>query len=147
MLNSILPKSANANYKGHKIALWVFMLLAVLSTVRSCIHLLTPDGGANSIAGLDISRGGENIIFAFALWGLSQLIYAFLQLIVAFRYKTLIPFMYIILIFETLGRMFIGHIKPPVLFHTPPGGTANYIILPLSVLMLALSLIPRKMNE
>lgn len=62
------------------------MLIAILSTARSCIHLLAPDGGAGSIAGLYLSvDGAPGIIFSFALWGSAQLIYSFVQLAVAFR--------------------------------------------------------------
>lgn len=140
-LYRLFPKSADNQYNGSKLAMWVFLLIALTSTARSCIHMLAPDGGAGSIAGLDLSSGGAaNIIFAFGLWGLSQLIYAFIQLLVALRYKTLIPFMYLVLTFETAGRMAVGVLKPPVLLHTPPGGAANYIILPLAILMLVLSL-------
>lgn len=141
IFNRILPKDANSSYTGSKIACWAFVLISIVSLVRSCIHILSPDGGAGSIAGIDLSLGGaESIIFAFALWGLSQFIYALIQLLVAFRYKTLIPLMYIILIIETLGRIIVGMAKPPILLHTPPGGLANYIMLPLAVLMLVLSL-------
>ena len=82
-----------------KLPVYVFTVLAVLSTVRSCIHLLAPDGGAGSIAGMDLSVAGSNgIVFAFALWGSAQLIYALIQLAVAFRYRSLVPIMYILLI-------------------------------------------------
>ncbi|PKL10329.1 MAG: hypothetical protein CVV52_18965, partial [Spirochaetae bacterium HGW-Spirochaetae-8] len=92
------------------------------------------------IAGLNLTFGGENIVFAFGLWGVSQTIYAFIQLLVAFKYKSLIPLMYALLILETLGRMMIGIIKPPILQSTPPGGYANWILLPLAIFMLYLSL-------
>jgi len=144
----LFPKTADNNYKGSKIALWIFTVLAVLSTIRSFIHFLAPDGGAGSIAGLDLSKGGENIIFAFGLWGLSQLIYAFIQLLVAFRYRTLIPMFYLILFFETIGRMLVGRMKYPLLLQgTPPGGIANYIILPLTIIMFVLSFRQKKENE
>ena len=147
-ISKIFPKTVDNNYKGIKIALWVFMLLAVISTVRSLIHFLAPDGGAGSIAGLDLSKGAENIIFSFGLWGLSQLIYAFIQILVAFRYRTLIPLFYLILFFETIGRMTVGRMKPPILLHgTPPGGIANYIMLPLVIIMFLLSLKLRKQEE
>ncbi|MEI7885040.1 MAG: hypothetical protein WCI30_06785 [Clostridia bacterium] len=145
MWEKILPKNVNNEYHGSRLASMVFLLLAVVSMGRSLIHLLAPDGGAATIAGIDLSQGGAaSIIFAFGLWGLSQVIYAFLQLLVALRYKKLLPLMFIILIFETVGRIFVGKIKPPILLHTPPGGIANYFILPLAALMLVLSLRERK---
>ena len=140
VIERLLPRTVDRTYRGHKIAAKVFAVLAVVSMGRSLAHLLAPDGGAGSIAGLDLTAGGANIIFAFGLWGLAQTLYAVLQLLVAFRYRTLIPLMYLLLIIETVGRMAVGMAKPPVLLHAPPGGLANYVVLPLAAVMLALSL-------
>lgn len=119
---------------------YLFRLLAVVSLVRSGIHLLAPDGGAGTIAGLDLSvAGAAGIVFSFALWGSAQLIYAFVQLAVAFRYRSLVPFMYVLLFVETLLRMWVGHMKPVTFAHTPPGAYANYVTLPVALLMLGLS--------
>lgn len=138
---AIFPKTVDNHYMGSKIALWVFVVLAIFSTIRSLIHFFSPDGGAGIIAGLDLSSGAANIIFAFGLWGLSQFIYALIQLLVAFKYRTLLPLFYLILIIETIGRMAVGRMKPPILLNgTPPGGIANYIILPLAAVMFILSL-------
>jgi len=146
IINTIFPKTADNNYKGSNVAAIVFLLIALIGTVRSCIHFLAPDGGAGSIAGMDLSvAGADGIIFAFSLWGSAQLLYAFIQLMVYFRYKTLIPFMYILIFLETCMRMFIGHIKPVHFAHTPPGAYANYVMLPLSLVMFALAV--RKRNE
>jgi hypothetical protein len=141
MMNKIFPKAAGDSYKGSKIALYVFMLYSFVSMGRSLIHFFAPDGGSGIIAGLDLSRGAENIIFAFGLWGLSQIIYAFIQMLVAFRYRTLLPLFYILLFLETIGRMAVGKMKPAVFLHgTPPGGIANFVMLPLAAIMLVLSL-------
>lgn len=137
----IFPKNANNDYKGNKLAAYVFLLLAVIGTVRSCIHFLAHDGGAGTIAGMDLSvAGADGIIFAFSLWGSSQLLYAIIQLVVFFRYRTLIPFMYILMLCETAMRMFIGHIKPVHFAHTPPGEILNHIMIPLTIIMFLLSL-------
>jgi hypothetical protein len=71
---------------------YFFILIAAIGAVRSCIHIFSPDGGAGSIAGMDLSVSGANeVIFAFALWGSAQLIYALLQWGVILRYRSLIP--------------------------------------------------------
>jgi len=84
--------------------------------------------------------GANEVVFAFALWGAEQLIYALLQWIVILRYRSLIPLMWAIQFLETLGRILVGHLKPVTFAHTPPGAYQNYIYLVLSLLMLALSL-------
>ena len=137
IVDFFLPSVANNTVRGTKIPSYLFALIAILSTVRSCIHVLAPDGGAGSIAGLDLNvAGAPAIIFSFALWGTAQLVYAFIQLAVAFRYRALVPPMYLLLIVETLLRMLVGHIKPVTFAHTPPGAIGNYVLLPLAALML-----------
>jgi hypothetical protein len=138
----LLPPVVDNTIRGMKFPVYLFMLIAIVSTVRSCIHILAPDGGAGSIAGMDLSvAGAPAIIFSFALWGSAQLIYAFVQLAVAFRYHSLVPFMYLLLFIEASLRMLVGHIKPVTFSHTPPGAYGNYVILPLAALMLVLSFI------
>jgi hypothetical protein len=140
-LAALLPAQADNTIRGRKLPVYVFAAIATISAVRSCIHLFAPDGGAGSIAGMDLSvAGADGIVFAFALWGSAQLIYALVQLVVAFRYRSLVPLMYVLLILEALLRMLVGHMKPVAFLHTPPGAIANYVILPLGALMLTLSL-------
>jgi hypothetical protein len=137
-LEVLLPPVADNRLRGIKLPLYIFILTAVVGTVRSCIHLFAPDGGAGSIAGMDLSvDGASGIVFAFALWGSSQLIYALIQLLVAFRYRSLVPFMWLLVILEILWRELVGHMKPVHFAHTPPGAIGNYVYLPLATLMLA----------
>jgi hypothetical protein len=137
----ILPAKIDNIIRGSKIPFYVFALYAIVSTVRSCIHLLSPDGGAGTIAGMDLTvAGADGIIFAFALWGSSQLLMAIIQLLVVIRYRALVPFMYLLLILEVLLRELVGHMKPVVFAHTPPGAIGNQLVLPLAALMLALAL-------
>lgn len=136
----LLPVKADNTLPGSKLPFYMLLLLALIGTVRSLIHIFSPDGGAGSIAGMDLSAGANGIIFAFALWGSAQLIYALLQWVVLLRYRALIPLMWLIQLLETLGRMLVGRIKPVTFAHTPPGAIQNYIYLALALLMLSLSL-------
>ena len=52
--------------------------------------LFAPDGGANSIAGIEIAGdAGDNLVHLFAQWGLEQLILAIIAWIVMARYRFL----------------------------------------------------------
>lgn len=137
----LLPAKADNVLRGSQIPLYVFALLAILSTVRSLIHVFSADGGAGSIAGMDLTvAGAEGIIFAFALWGSSQLLMALIQLLAVIRYRSLIPFMWLMLALEVLLRELVGKMKPVTFAHTPPGAIGNQIMLPLAVVMLGWSL-------
>jgi hypothetical protein len=144
----IFPEQVDNSFHGHRIAAIMFLLITFLTIARSCIHILAPDGGAGSIAGINLSvAGGSNIVSTFAFWGLSQLLMGFVYLVAFFRYKSLIPFMYMLIIAEYSGRIIIGFIKPLEVTHTPPGAIGNYIIVPLAILMLILSLRRPKKKE
>ena len=137
----LLPATADNTIRGSKLPYYILILVAGIGTVRSLIHIFAPDGGAGSIAGMDLTvSGAAEVIFAFALWGSAQLIYALLQWVVIFRYRSLVPLMWGLQLLETLGRMLVGRLKPVTFAHTPPGAYQNYLYLALSILMLALAL-------
>jgi hypothetical protein len=135
----VFPKQLDNSFRGNRIAVIVFALITVFTLVRSCIHIFAPDGGASSIAGINTSvEGGSNIISMFAFWGLAQLLVGFVYLVVFFRYKGLIPFMYILILVEYSGRVLIGMAKPLIVSNTPPGAIGDYILIPIAILMLIL---------
>jgi hypothetical protein len=48
----LLPPVADNRLRGSQLPLYLLLLTAAIGAVRSCIHLLAPDGGAGSIAGM-----------------------------------------------------------------------------------------------
>ena len=56
ILNRFLPKVADNNFLGPKIAFYFFLLFMVVNTVRSFIHFLAEDAGLNSIANIIILK-------------------------------------------------------------------------------------------
>jgi hypothetical protein len=145
ILQTLFPKKADNSISGLKITVYIFAGIVIISTIRSLIHILAPDGGAGSIAGMDLTgTDADGIIFAFGLWGSSQLLFAGFQLLVLFRYRSLIPLMYLFIIFEVLLRVLVGRLKPVSFVGTPPGALGNIILLPLALFMLFLCLADRK---
>jgi hypothetical protein len=144
----ILPKTIDNVYKGNLISKYVFLLLTVVTIVRSLIHIFAADGGAHSIATIPLdsytSEGAATVIMIFSLWGLAQLLMSVVYGVVYLRYKSLISAMYVLLIIEYIMRIVIGIMKPIVTVGTAPGGIGNYILVPLCVTMLLLSLIKSK---
>lgn len=137
----LFPAKADNTVRGSKWPFYILILTAIVWTIRSLIHIFSTDGGAGSIAGMDLTGTGANeVIFAFALWGAEQLIYSLIQWIVIFRYRSLVPLMWAVQLLETLGRVLVGYLKPVTFSHTPPGVVGNYVFVILSILMLVLAL-------
>jgi len=133
-MNVLFPAQADNRILGSKVPFYAFMLIAIIGSIRSCIHMLAHDAGLSSIAGLDLNiSGAKDVVFFCSQWGAEQLIYVLIQWIVIIRYKSLIPVMWLIQFLETFLRMFIAHIKPITFMHTPPGAIEDKIYLPLSL--------------
>ncbi|MGJ3241119.1 MAG: hypothetical protein ACFE0Q_20580 [Anaerolineae bacterium] len=144
LLTRLFPSPADNTYRGHQLAVWVLVILTIITLGRSLIHMFAPDGGAQSIATIPLDTyteaGANTVIRIFGLWGLSQLLIGVLYGIVLIRYRALIPLMYLLMVAEYASRILLGELKPISTVGTAPGGVADYILVPLALVMLALSL-------
>jgi hypothetical protein len=136
----LLPPPCD-DYRGSRLTFYFLILVAVASTARSLVHILAPDGGAGSIAGLAVDvAGGANIVAMFGQWGASQLILALFYWLAILRYRSLAPLMLAVVLLEQALRIGVGQIKPVEVAAPPPGEIGSYILLPLSLLALVLAL-------
>jgi hypothetical protein len=144
ILERLLPKPVDNRVRGHVLALWLFVPITLVSLVRSCIHIVKADGGAQTIATIPLEAftddGAASVIALFAQWGLSQLVIALLFVVVLLRYRALLSLMYVLLLVEYIGRLAIGSMKPIVTVGTPPGGPGSFAVIALAALGLFLSL-------
>jgi hypothetical protein len=122
---------------------WFAVACLVLVTVRSLVHLLSPDGGAHTIATIDLSNGGgSNIVGLFGQWGAIQLLLALLLWTIAVRYRGLLPLVLTTLLLEPALRAFAGHLKPITTVGIAPGAAFNWYLAPLIAAALYLSVCP-----
>ena len=124
-----------------KFSLIFLIVLTTVTTLRSLAHIFLPDGGANSIAGLDVSvAGGNNLIAMFAQWGYTQLLLSVMMWGVIFFARNLLPFALLVQTLDWGGRILIGLMKPVEAASAPPGEIGSYILWPLCLIALWLSL-------
>ena len=140
----ILTKDPSS-FNGHRLIRVVTAFFLLVALVRSFIHMFSADGGANSIAGIDISvEGGNNIIAIFHQWGAIQLILATLLSILFFRYPGLTPLIVLTLAIDPIMRAISGQIAPLTAEGTPPGEALNWPAFVLLAALFVASLVERK---
>jgi hypothetical protein len=123
----ILPKDPN-RYSGFRAIRVVLAILLIAVIGRSTIHLVASDGGANSIAGIDVSvAGGDNIIAIFHQWGATQLLLSLFLVLLFFRYPGLTPLILFSLAMDPVVRAIAGQFKAVTAAGTPPGESLNWI--------------------
>jgi len=135
-------------FSGNRIALGFFIILTIFTIARSLIHIVAPDGGAQSIATIPLADFGENgaaaVVHLFALWGLSQLVVGLLYLWALLLRRTLLPLLYLLAVVEYAVRLLLTFYKPMEIIGTAPGAVGNYILVPVLALMFMLSILPER---
>jgi len=124
-LKKVLPTELSS-YVGYRIVRIATALYLMVMIGRSSIHLFSSDGGANGIAGIDISvAGGDNIIAIFHQWGATQLILALFLSLLFIRYPGMTPLVLLTLAVEPVMRMIAGQMKSVTADGAPPGESLN----------------------
>jgi hypothetical protein len=143
----ILPESP-ATYSGPRWVRVATSLFLALVIVRSCIHLFSSDGGANSIAGIDVTvAGGENIIAIFHQWGAIQLILAVLLSLLFIQYPGFTPLVLLTLALDPIMRAIAGQMKSVTSEGAPPGESLNWPTFALLALLFLFSLREKKIQN
>lgn len=128
-------------YNGPTVAVWLTYAYLLAVTIRSLVHLLKSDGGAHSIATIDIQvTGGQNIVGLFGQWGAIQLLLASLLWILLFKYPGLIPLTLLVFLVEPFLRGLAGRLKPIRTVGTAPGSALNWYAVPIMSAALCYSL-------
>ena len=142
---TLLPPSTNADYLGSTLAAWFLGFSAVLTIAPGMIHYFLPDGGAGVIAHIDLTTRADTIIAIFAWYGAMQIPFGLLILIIAMRYRALVPLVLLLLILmQSLSTFAAWFWKGSHGGHHPPEhyGAATFVVLGL--VFFTLSLRPRR---
>lgn len=139
--SALLPPSTNDAYRGSALSVWFLLLAAVLTLAPGLIHYALPDGGAGVIAGIDLGAAGPTIIAVFAWYGALQIPFGLLLLVVALRYRSLVPLLLLLLILQqALGAWTAWFWKGAHSGHHPPEHYASVAFVLLGLIFLGLSL-------
>ena len=137
----ILPPSTNKEYSGSKWAAWFLVLSGVLEIVPGCIHYFLPDGGAGTIARLDLSHSRDVILGTFAWMGSLQIPFGVALIIVALRYRSLVPLFLSLNLAERSLMALAGWVfRPSASGHHPPEHYGSVVAVLLLIYFLFASL-------
>ncbi len=120
-------------------------------TWRSIIHMFFQEYGMHTIANLKLLTGDPDpmplIYMFFSLWGFAQLIFCAVCWVIIFRYKSLIPLMYLLWILEWGIRTFLypvmsGDLTASIIYSdgVTPGAVGAPYVTVLLLIFFVLSL-------
>jgi hypothetical protein len=144
MLNRVFPQRFDNNYRGHKLALWLFIPIVLMKLGISLSSIFDTYNVVRSADGIPIDtftpRGAEAVVSVTTLLGLSQFLLASLGVLALVRYRAMIPLMYVLLLVEYLAKKWILLVKPIVRTGTSPSTYVNLVLIALLIAGLVLSL-------
>jgi hypothetical protein len=148
MLDKILPRSLDNDYRGYRIALW---LLGIVLAVRAFQSVMIIFNGYNTVVGADgipldtyAPDAAQNVLALFAMTSLWRLVISLLGLVVLLRYRSAVPLMFAFLLIHFVAVQILTRFLPLVRVGNPPGTTVNLVISGLLVVGFAMSLMPRR---
>jgi hypothetical protein len=123
MLGRIFPKQFDNDYRGHWLAIWIFVPVVLVKLIMGAnVAGLDP-----LISNVDILKTSDGIpldtfgpeaaslvVFLFASWALGLLLFSLLALLALIRYRAMIPLMFLVLSIEQIGRKGLLLINPIV---------------------------------
>lgn len=121
---------ATGERQPSRVAICAIVLLGVVNLGRGSIHLFAPHGGLTDIAGIDLSQGGDAILFFIDAVGVGQITLGLLDLFVVLRRRDkVLPLLLIHWVGMAL-TIFLFFVQRPLPV-TPPGqyGAVGSIII------------------
>ena len=144
MFNPLLSRQFDNTYRGHKLALWLFALIV---SVRIAQGLFVIFGGYSVVSSADgipldtyTPAAAQTVVSLSALLGLYLFLIGLLCILVLVRYRSMISFMFALLLLQHLGKSLIFHFLPIARIGAPPGPAVNLVLLALMIVGLVLSL-------
>lgn len=143
MLTPIFPSRFDNDYRGHKLALWLYVPIVLVKVGISLSALFDGYNMLRSADGIPLDTfgngGAEALVYVTALLGLSHFLLAALCLLALIRYRAMIPLLYVLLLLEFVGKKWILLVHPIIRTGGSPSVYINLVLLALLLAGLALS--------
>ena len=148
MSTHLLPTYINNQYRGRKLALWLFWVVVIIRGLQG-ISLIAAGGSIVKDAdGIPLetfpTTASQSIVAVFVLSGLSRLVLSLTGVLIFVRYRGAIPLMFAVLAFDQLGKEILLRIYPLFRVGNPVGPTINLGLLVLTLLGFVLSITSKK---
>jgi hypothetical protein len=116
MLNRIFPKRLDNRYRGHWLALWLFVLVVLLRFSQGVDSIAFTHKVATTADAIPLDSYGAaaaaTVVALFALLGLYLSILPVLGIIVLVRYRAMIPLVYLLMLAVMIASRIVVLLHP-----------------------------------
>jgi hypothetical protein len=141
MLDRIFPRQFDNNYRGHWLAIWLFVPLVVARLAMGTNSIINTRMVATTADGIPLdsygAAGAEAVIALFALSGFFLLLLALQGLVALIRYRAMIPFMYLLLLIQQVGNRALILAHPVAKSGVPSAKLGSAFVLAILAITIA----------
>lgn len=153
ILKRLLPQQLDNRYTGHWLGKWLFLIVVLARLAIGMNSTVNTRFVAMSADGIPLDKyapaAAETVTALFGISGFFLLLLSLFGLLAFFRYRAMIPLLFLLLLVDQLARMIILHIHP---IERSGVATANLglgfglLILLATLVGLGLSLWPQRQS-
>lgn len=146
MLERLLPQSLDNTFRGHRLALWLFGLVAFMKGLQSLSIMFAGYSTVSGADGIPLATYppavAQTVMSVFAQGSVWRLTFCLLAFVVLVRYRSAVPLMLAFFAANYLAAQAMLYTVPLVRVGNPVGPLVNLVLFSLMVVALALSLSP-----
>lgn len=151
MLNRFLPAQAGNDYRGYKLGLWLFGFIVLWKLAIALACIFNGYEAANNADGIPLQTfgavGAHALVTEYAVWGVGQVVLLAIGIVALIRYRSLVPLLFVALLFEHLARRAVYIVLPLPHIAGAAGGTINLIMLAVMLAGLLFTMLTRKQAQ
>ena len=147
MLVELLPKRLDNQFRGNRLALWLFGLVVSMKSAQSLAIVFNGYSTGRDADGIPLDSYApavaQTVVAVLAQGSLWRLFFCFLCVLVLLRYRSAVPLMFALLALNYLAAQLVLKFVPLVRVGAPVGPLVNLILFLVMLVGLGLSLWPR----
>ena len=144
MLDDLLPRRLDNEYRGSKPALWLFGLVVTMKGTQSLAIIFNGYATARDADGIPLDTYtpavAQTVVALFAQGSLWRLFFCLLCVLVLIRYRSAVPLMFAALALNYLAAQLVMQFVPLPRVGSPVGPLMNLILFVVMLVGLGLSL-------
>jgi hypothetical protein len=148
MIEGLLPRRLDNEYRGHPSALWLFGLVVAMKSAQSLVIILNGYATARDADGIPLDsyapEAAQTVVAVFAQGSLWRLFFCLVCAIALLRYRSAVPLLFALLGLNYLAAQVVLMFVPLARVGTPAGPLVNLVLFAVMLVGLALSLWRRR---
>lgn len=144
MLEALLPRRLDNQYRGSMLALWMFGFVVAVKSAQSLAIILDGYTTASNADGIPLDSftpdAARTVVAVFAQGSLWRLFFCLLCGLVLLRYRNAVPLMFALLALNYLAAQVVLGLVPLSRVGTPIGPLVNLALFVIMLVGLGLSL-------